>query len=50
VLDIAHLPAPEQGNKKPACSYAKAGAVALAEFVMRPQAEIKSALIQLHTS
>jgi hypothetical protein len=32
-----------QGIKKPTFSNAKAGAIALAELVMRPQAEIKSA-------
>jgi hypothetical protein len=32
-----------RGIKKPAISYAKAGAVALAVLVRRPQAEIKSA-------
>jgi hypothetical protein len=31
------------GTKKPAFSKAKAGAVALAVFIRRPQAEIKSA-------
>jgi hypothetical protein len=36
---------PVPGTKKPACSYAKAGAIALAEFGKRPQAEIKSALL-----
>jgi hypothetical protein len=45
VLDI-HVAYPHRtiaGTKKPAVRQAKAGAIALAAFITRPQAELKSA-------